>query len=148
MTPIEKRLSVPLPPTEAYDLFTREIDSWWPKASHSVKGEKSRLWFGSHKGDRIVEVTEDGSEIVWGTILAADPGRFLAFTWHPGKPASEATTVKVAFTGTEAGTRVELTHGGFEVLGPTAEAVSTSYLKGWDLVLGCFFSAVPAVEGV
>ena len=138
--PIKKTLTVPLSAREAFDLFTADIDTWWPKASHSVKGEKSKLTFPKHKGDPIIETGEDGEVTVWGRLIAYDPGKYLAFTWYPGRSESEATVVEVTFTQTEAGTRCDLTHGGFDILGPTADAVSSSYLRGWDLVLGCYAS--------
>ena len=139
--PIKKKLTVPLTADEAFALFTDEIDTWWPKDPFSVKGAKSKVVFANHKDGKIIEESEDGEAIIWGTIIAYDPGTYLAFTWHPGRDASEATVVEVRFTQTEAGTRCDLTHGGFEILGPTADAVSTSYLHGWDLVLGCFSKA-------
>jgi len=143
--PINKSLTVPLSAEDAFTLFTTDIDTWWPKATHSVKGAKSKVTFATHKGGDIIETDEDGNTHVWGTIIAIDPGKYLAFSWHPGRPASEATTVTVAFTATKDGTLCELTHGGFEVLGPTADAISTSYLHGWDMVLGCYASAIKPV---
>lgn len=139
--PIVKRLNVPLSIAEAFTLFTSEIDTWWPKASHSVKGAKSKVTFPTRKGDDIIEIGEGGETSVWGTVLAYDPDGYLSFSWHPGRPAEEATFVTVSFTATADGTLVELNHGGFDVLGPTADAVSTSYLKGWDMVLGCYAGA-------
>ena len=141
--PIKKSLTVPLSAREAFALFTAEIDRWWPKASHSVKGPKAKLRFPKHKGDPITETGEDGETAIWGKLIAYDPGRYLAFSWFPGRDESEATVVEVVFIQTAAGTTVNLTHGGFAILGPTADAVSTSYLKGWDMVLGCFASAAP-----
>ena len=140
--PIKKSLTVPLAPDEAFDLFTNEIDTWWPKAKFSVKGAGSEVNFANHKGGQIIETTSDGEKEVWGTIIAYDPGTYLAFSWHPGRPESEATTVTVTFKQTEAGTKCDLTHGGFDILGDTADAVSTSYLHGWDYVLGCYASAI------
>ena len=75
-------------------------------------------------------------------MIAYDPGKYLAFSWHPGRGPEEATMVTVSFTQTKDGTRCDLTHGGFEILGDTADAVSTSYLHGWVMVLGCYASAV------
>ena len=46
----------------------------------------------------------------------------------------------MAFTPTPDGTRVDLTQGGVAILGDLADAVSTSYLRGWGLVLGCYHS--------
>ena len=139
--PINKTLEVPLTPAEAFALFTRDINVWWPKATHSVTGAKAKLTFPTHKDGEIVETGEDGRIAVWGKLIAYDPGKYLAFTWHPGRPEQEATVVTVTFTKTAGGTHCDLTHGGFDILGDTADAVSTSYLHGWDMVLGCFVSA-------
>lgn len=139
--PIKKSLIVPLTPKEAFALFTQNMDSWWPKASHSVTGKKAKLTFPKHKGEDIVEHGANGEIVVWGTLIAYEPGAYLAFSWHPGRTAQEATVVTVTFTKTPEGTRCDLTHGGFDILGETADAVSTSYLKGWDMVLGCYASA-------
>lgn len=138
MKPVEKSITVPLTPTEAFDLFTADIDQWWPMASHSVGGAGSNVTFANHKGGDITETTSAGENLIWGRIIAHDPGKYLAFTWFPGRSEAEATVVTVSFTKTKTGTRCDLAHGGFEVLGPVADAVSTAYLKGWGLVLGCF----------
>lgn len=139
--PIKKSLKVPLSPDDAFTLFTKNIDTWWPTATHSVSGQKAKIKFPDHKDGDIIETGADGQKSVWGTLIAYDPGIFLSFTWHPGRPASEATVVTVAFDETDFGTLFELTHGGFEILGDTADAISTSYLHGWDMVLGCYASA-------
>jgi len=142
--PITKTLTVPLRPDEAIALFTADIDRWWPKASHSVKGAKPKLTFPTHKCGKITETGEDGEVAIWGKVIAYDPGSYLAFTWHPGRPEAEATVVTLTFSQTKDGTLCELTHGGFDILGDTADAVSASYLQGWDLVLGCYVKAAKA----
>jgi uncharacterized protein YndB with AHSA1/START domain len=144
--PIHKIVDVPLKPDEAFALFTDEIDRWWPSASHSVSANGGNLprkiRIEPHKGGKIVETTHDGKETIWGEIIAYDPGAYLSFTWHPGKSTAEATVVSVSFKATHEGSQVDLTHGGFDILGPLADAVSTSYVTGWDMVLGCFCGAV------
>lgn len=142
--PINKSLEVPLTPAEAFALFTDNLDIWWPKGTHSVTGAKAKLTFPTHKDGEIIEESEDGEVAVWGKLIAYDPGKYLAFSWHPGRTAKEATIVIVTFTQTTEGTRCDLTHGGFDILGDTADAVSTSYLHGWDMVLGCYASAAKA----
>lgn len=140
--PIQKSVTVPLPPSQAFDLFTSKIDLWWPKRGFSVGGAKSKLTFPKHKGGEIIETDEAGTAHIWGTIIAFDPGVYVAFTWHPGRAPHEATIVEMRFQQTQSGTKCDLTHGGFDILGPTADAVSTSYLHGWDTVLGCYCAAV------
>ncbi|MFG5383489.1 SRPBCC family protein [Yoonia sp. R2-816] len=143
--PINKSVTVPLTPAEAFALFTDGIDKWWPGQTHSVSASQKKtpkkVHFDTHKDGKITELTEDGETHIWGTILAYDPGKYLAFTWFPGKTEDEATVVTVSFQQTETGTQCDLTHGGFDILGDLADAVSTSYLTGWDLVLGSYCTA-------
>jgi hypothetical protein len=76
---------------------------------------------------------------IWGTVIAWEPARRVAFTWHPGREPESAQEVEVRFVTTEAGTRVELEHRGWERLGETARATRDSYDQGWDGVFGdCF----------
>ncbi|MEJ6402585.1 SRPBCC family protein [Yoonia sp. 2307UL14-13] len=143
--PIQKSVTVPLSPAEAFALFTSKIDTWWPGKTHSVSAYRDKkpkkVTFEDRKNGKIKEITDEGDEQVWGTILAYDPGEYLAFTWHPGKSEDEATVVTVSFKETAEGTQCDLIHGGFDILGDLADAVSTSYLKGWDLVLGSYTAA-------
>lgn len=138
MTPIRKTIDVPLSPQDAFDLFLKEMDIWWPKESHSQFGKDSTLVVEPCKGGIIKEIARDGREALWGRIIGWDPNAYLAFTWCPGVPEEDATVVAVSFHATADGTRLELTHGGFDILGETADAVSTSYLLSWDLVLGTY----------
>ncbi len=143
--PINKSVTVPLSPDEAFNLFTKGIDTWWPGETHSVSAHNEKaprkISFAAHKDGDITELTDDGETLIWGKVMAYDPGKFLAFTWFPGKTEAEATVVTVAFKQTEDGTQCDLTHGGFDILGGLADAVSASYLTGWDMVLGCFCAA-------
>jgi uncharacterized protein YndB with AHSA1/START domain len=139
MTPIEKSVTVPLSADAAFDLFTRDIARWWP-ARHTQSGKPQQIMVEPHKGGRITEIAPDGSRILWGTIIGWEPGKYLSFTWHPGEPEDKATVVAVSFTTTKDGTRVDLTQGDTSILGETADAVSTAYLRGWSLVLGCYHS--------
>ncbi|SFR36099.1 Uncharacterized conserved protein YndB, AHSA1/START domain [Yoonia tamlensis] len=144
--PIRKSVAVPLTPADAFSLFAAEIDSWWPGETHSVTAGKgdipSNIRIEPHKGGKIIETAPDGAEYIWGEIIAYDPGTYLSFSWHPGKTEAEATVVSVSFKATHDSTQVDLTHGGFDILGPLADAVSSSYVTGWDLVLGCYCGAV------
>lgn len=136
-TQMQKTVSVPLTSDAAFDLFTRDIARWWP-AKHTQSGKPARIEVEPHKGGRITEVTHDGTRILWGTIIGWDRGKYLSFTWHPGEPEAKATIVAISFTATPDGTRVDLTQGDFDVLGDLADAVSTTFLRSWALVLGCY----------
>lgn len=137
MIPINKTTHVPLSPQDAFDLFLADLDQWWPKDRHASDTD-SKLEVEARKNGAITEVLPDGTRKIWGHIIGWEPGQYMAFTWHPDGPEEEATIVAVSFKQTADGTQLDLTHGGFDVLGEIADAVSTSYLFGWDLVLGSY----------
>jgi hypothetical protein len=139
--PIRKSLSVPLPPREAFDLFTDGIDLWWPKDSHSVaarggRGAGAKVRIEPRRNGKVIETLPDGREVPWATVRVWDPGRRLALDWHQGRDEDAATEVEVTFTGTEAGTRVDLVHGGFDRLPADAEATAARSEACWSRAFG------------
>jgi len=138
MTPILKTTHVPLSPTEAFDLFMAQLNDWWPKDRHTNFGPDTQFEIDARKNGTITEIAPDGTRRIWGRIIGWEPDEYMAFSWFPDGDEDAATIVAVSFTATADGTRLTLTHGGFEILGPMADAVSTSYLIGWDLTLGSY----------
>lgn len=150
--PIRKTLTVPLPPDDAFDLFTARIDRWWPLDTHSISARDGTSADASVRieprvGGRVLETLSDGATIPWATVTRWEPGRHLALSWYVGRDEDEATQIDVVFTGTEAGTRVDLTHAGFDTLGSSAPAACATYTSGWDHVLAtCYAGACHAVH--
>ncbi|HEX4884679.1 MAG TPA: SRPBCC domain-containing protein [Casimicrobiaceae bacterium] len=136
LAPIVVDLVVGCTPVAAFDYFTRDIGRWWPLASHSVGGEHAKdVRFEPHVGGRIVETIEGGTECVWGTVETWQPGERLRFSWHPGREPATAQWVEVTFAPNPTGTRVTLTHGGWERYGERAGDARTNYLSGWAVVV-------------
>jgi uncharacterized protein YndB with AHSA1/START domain len=71
---------------------------------------------------------------VWGTVLAYDPPHRLAFSWVVELPAAQEQLVEIRFTAEDSGTRVELTHSGWEKLGDAAASQRERYDRGWGTV--------------
>ena len=92
----------------------------------------------------MYEVDVDGNQKQWGTVTEWDPAERVAFTWHPGRPANTAQQITVTFAGTDQGTRVNLTHSGWEALIEGEEQTRDTYMKGWDHVLGDYISMATA----
>ena len=135
--PLVKTITVPWLVERAFQRFTEEIDTWWPLDAHSVFPDRaSKATMECHVGGTISETREDGETALWGTILAFDAPNLVRFTWHPGREADSAQEVEVTFTEHEGGTRVELTHTGWDKLGEKAAETRSGYDSGWDLVLG------------
>ena len=101
---VRSEVSVPLAPAEAFDLFAREIASWWPLATHSVYGEEATsVVIEPRVGGRVYETTDDGRTSEWGIVSAWQPGERLAMSWHPGNEPGLATQVDISFRATAEG---------------------------------------------
>ena len=135
--PVEKTVTVKWSPEAAFRRFTEEIDTWWPLKTHSVGQEDAEtVVFEGRVGGRIYEKQRDGSTADWGIVRIWEPPRRVVFTWHPGRESDTAQEVDIRFSPEGEGTRVALTHRGWELLGPDAAKTRDEYDSGWDLVLG------------
>ena len=98
LDPVVKTRRVPLPPDQAFTLFSADMGSWWPLASHSVSGSAdARVSFGVRAGGTVDEHAPDGTTHVWAEVLAAEPADRVVLTWHPGAEANPASQVSVRF---------------------------------------------------
>ena len=136
LDPVVVRVTVPLGPEAAFELFTRQIAEWWPTESHSVTGSDATPVFEASPGGRIYEVGADGAEHAWGAVEMIDRPNRVTFTWHPGRKPETAQHVEVVFSPRGEQTTVTLTHSGWEVLGDRAQEIRNGYVTGWRLVLG------------
>ncbi len=133
--PVVRAATVHRSPTDAFRIFTDEIGAWWPLPSHGL--------FGSTAGGvvfrdgRLIELSVEGAEAVWGEVLEWDPPRRLKMTWHPGRPDADGSTVTVDFEPTETGTRVVIEHDGWQAFGDEAMARRRTYVGpgAWGYVL-------------
>lgn len=138
--PVSMTVVVPLPKERAFQLFTSEIGSWWPLATHSI-GQESAVSCGMEPrvGGALYESLSDGERHSWGRVVVWEPHDRVAFSWHPGHEESEAQQVEVRFTPDGSGTRVDLRHYGWEALAEKAQAVRDGYANGWKHVFGELF---------
>jgi uncharacterized protein YndB with AHSA1/START domain len=144
-TAIRKTVTVSRPVEEAFRIFTEDLAEWWPYVTHSVEQENvDTVIFECRPGGRFYERAKDGTEHTWGTVLKWDPPRRVVYSWHPGRGEETAQEVEITFAGVADGTRVELVHTGWEVLGDRMAEVVASYDTGWDTVLGHFAKAASA----
>jgi uncharacterized protein YndB with AHSA1/START domain len=144
---VRKSVTVPASPLRAFELFTAHIQDWWPLRTYSVGAEHAvGVACGQGVGAEIVETMSDGTTSVWGTITQWEPPHRVAFTWHAGTPAAEATFVEVTFSADGPGsTVVRLVHSGWERR-PDGAAVREGYDSGWEPVIGRFAAAAARVR--
>jgi uncharacterized protein YciI len=142
--PIRREILVDAGQETAFEVFTDDIGRWWPVTDFSVFGAGGTV---SLANQEIVERSADGHSALWGTITRWEPPVAVAFTWHPGRTADQASQVEVTFTavdapagaaaGTPAGrqTLVTLVHTGWDRFSDPATARG-EYDQGWPVVLG------------
>jgi len=138
-------IDLAVPAEAAYEAFTRRFGEWWPVATHSLSRQAAtRCRFDSTPGGAVDEHAPDGARHVWGSVQAADPGRRIRFSWHPGRDPDSAQWIEVVFTAIPGGSRATLTHGGWEALGEIGPLLRKEYVPGWQKVFGEFFASFAA----
>jgi hypothetical protein len=132
----------------AFGVWTERIGSWWPR-DHTVSGDPATMVvLEPRDGGRIYERTTDGDEIDWGEITEWDAPRRLAYLWHLGRNRSDATDVVIDFVELESGgTRVDITHTGWERVGAHAESWRDANVGGWNGLVPHFLEACLASTG-
>ena len=134
---VRKSLVVNCSPERAFEVFTREVGTWWPVHEHSIGGDKiTEVVWDEHVGGRIYEKHSDGSEGEWGRVVAWDPPNRFVMSWYPGKDAGVATELEVRFSPEDDGTRVDLEHRGWEIFAEEGQQTRDNYDSGWPTVLG------------
>ncbi|HMC53340.1 MAG TPA: SRPBCC family protein [Acidimicrobiales bacterium] len=143
-------ITVEAPLERAFKVFTEGFDSWWPRGHHIGATEMAEAVLEQHLGGRWFERGVDGSECEWGRVLAWEPPRHVAVSWHldgefryepdPGR----ASRVDVRFFAEgDNRTRVELEHSGLDRHGagwPQLRSAISSQ-GGWPELLQRFAQA-------
>jgi uncharacterized protein YndB with AHSA1/START domain len=144
---VRKSVEVRVPVERAWAVFTEQMGSWWPLATHSISLEEGVTPDGIVVEGRVGGViyeTIAGDRRTWGTVTEWEPPRRLSVDWTVG---SDVTTRWTAtFAATTTGTRLELVHSGFEAHGAREDELRTSYGSedGWTYVLARFVEAADA----
>ena len=138
--PIQQSVHVDCPCEDAFRLFTEGFGKWWPLAP--APGAAAACEIEPWVGGRVLERSPAGGEREWGAVTAWNPPGGLEFTWNPGGPRDERQTVCVEFRQESDGTRVTLTHRGWQLAG-VAVCVSGSAAPAVNLTHGVVISWAP-----
>ena len=146
--PIVVSVDLPVAPARACAAFTAGFADWWPVATHSLSRQAAtRCRLDATPGGAIEEQAPNGERHRWGTVQSFEPGRRLRFSWHPGREPESAQWVDVEFTPHGDGSRVTLTHGGWEALGEIAPILRREYASGWQKVFGTVYAEFAGAPG-
>jgi hypothetical protein len=140
--PIRLAIEVACPVKRAFEVWTADIDRWWP-ADHTVSGTDDLLVvLEPRSGGRIFERTPAGIEHDWGEVTVWEPPTRFGYLWHLRRDRADATEVEIRFV--EAGpraTRIEIEHRNWEALGAQAESWRDRNRGGWATLLPHYLAA-------
>ncbi len=139
MTAIIRTVVVRLDPVAAFEVFTGEIDTWFPRGPHSFNypDRATGIALEPGVGGRWREVWRDGDGYDIGEVLAWEPGRRLLLTYrHRHLPDDPLTEIEVRFEAVPGGTRVTLEHRGWERL--PAEALREWSGRAWRALVAAY----------
>jgi uncharacterized protein YndB with AHSA1/START domain len=148
IAPVRKSVLVEASAAIAFEVFTAQIDRWWPKTHHIGRAPPRRSTIEPFAGGRWYTQHEDGEEIVLGHVSVWQPPERLIVSWEisadwkPAAGAAFASEVDIRFTAvTDEQTRVDLEHRNFERV-PGGEKMRNDVDRGWPGVLELFAKAV------
>lgn len=139
IAPVRKSVFVACSSERAWEVYTKEVDAWWPTSTHAVNpGRVREVVLEPREGGEMYEVGEDGGRDHWARVLTWEPPRRLVLAWFVNPEMPAPTEIEVTFTPEEDGTRVEVEHRGWERLGEVGAEKRSSYDEGWEPVLEAY----------
>jgi uncharacterized protein YndB with AHSA1/START domain len=150
IAPVRKSIVVAATPLRAFEVFTSEMDKWWPKTHNIGNAPIARCVMEPFVGGRWYNDLQDGSQVTVGHVRVWEPGqRFVVgweinAQWKPDSRTQLASEVEVRFVREgENRTRVEVEHRNFERMGAEAgETMRNAVDDGWPGVLELFGQAI------
>jgi uncharacterized protein YndB with AHSA1/START domain len=147
--PVRRSITVKASPEHAFEVFTAEFDSWWPRSHHIGKVPMKRAVIEGRVGGRCYSEQTDGTDCPWGEVTVWEPPRRFVMAWKINlqwqyePDLAKSSEVEVQFTPQADGsTRVDLEHRHFERLGAGWEAMRNGVGApgGWGTLLESFAS--------
>lgn len=141
--PVRTKVIAARPRDHAFDAFVRGTGRWWPVGTQVMApGRVADVRIDPWLGGRVVEVWDDASEHLWGTVVGWCPPCELTIAWQAHDDGA-TTEVTVRFAEASIVTCwVEVTHDGWSALGAEAPALREGYRVGWSEVLGAFLAGI------
>ncbi len=81
-TDVRVAITVEAPIERAFEVFTKRVDTWWPRMYHLGQAERVDLLIEPHTGGRWYERGADGKEAEWGKVVVWEPPHHLALAWQ------------------------------------------------------------------
>ncbi len=109
VAPVVKTIRVQADQRKAFEVFTGRVGRWWAESCSASGAMWEDVLIEPYAGGRWYERGTDGSETVWGKVLAWEAPERLLVEWYAG--ADWPTEVDIRFTAVAPGvTELRLEH--------------------------------------
>ncbi len=149
--PVRREVVVEVNQLRAFETFTAEMTSWWPREHHIGSAPIEEVVVEPRPGGRWFTRHQDGTETSTGVVDVWDPPGRLVLTWQVGADwqfhDDLVTSVELRFLPEgPALTRVVLEHRDLDAFGAHAAAMRETFdgPGAWDGVLAGYSAATTA----
>lgn len=130
---VEHEVRIAAAPERVWRAIVEEISQWWRDGFYALPNAKG-MRIEPRIGGAMYEHADDGSAVVWGTVIGLQPGRSIDFagnlTTAFGGPAH--VLLRFELTAQDAATLVKVTESR---IGNVAGDAAPSTKKAWALLL-------------
>jgi uncharacterized protein YndB with AHSA1/START domain len=146
-TSVRESIVVDAPIERAFEVFTKDIGSWWPAGHHILEAQLAEMVFESRVGGHVYDRGVDGSECHWARVLVYEPPTRVTISWDINlqwqieTDPARTSEVDVRFTADSAyRTRVDLEHRNLDRHGAGWQALrdAVGSSDGWGGNLSAF----------
>ncbi len=136
---IVKTVILPLGPVQAFELFTKKINDWWPPDRRHIAGLASRVVL--LENGRFYERALDGREVELGIVRCWEFPSRLLLDFFVGTGPEKPTEVEISFVAEGGRTRMTVVHR------PKPESIdlwserASRYDHSWHVVLAALSQA-------
>jgi uncharacterized protein YndB with AHSA1/START domain len=145
VSPVRTTVIVGVPVERAFEVFTQQMNAWWPRDKKIGAGELAEAVLEAREGGRWFERDLDGNECQWGQVLRYEPPQRLVLAWQINGSwqydADLITEVDIQFIAEgPARTRVELEHRDLQRFGDQADGIRSAFESpgGWPGMLAAY----------
>lgn len=157
---VHKSVRVRAPIERAFQVFTEQMETWWPVTHHIGNIPFEAIFVEPRVGGRWYERNRAGDICEWGKVLGWDPPHRVVLSWHVGPghdqpdwvrdpDPAKASEIEVRFTALGAEmTLVELTHSKLERHGGDYQQLRAIFdgPGAWQGILELFVKAFEPVQ--
>lgn len=143
LSKIEKHVVVEAPIERTFEVFTTRMTTWWPKEFSVGATPFVECVVEPRIDGRWFERSADGTECMWGKVLAWEPPTRILLAWQlDGNFKYDPqliTEVEIRFTALgPTSTRVDLEHRNLDRFGELAAKIGPMMDGGWGGIIQSF----------